>query len=128
LPGDGVLQNDKTSKQETFMATTMENLSTKWLSAKPMLYGLAIGLIAGPLISNYMGWQVTSSAAREQAHAGVVELKATACNAQARIDNPNSAKLDWSGRNDLAKKWAVMPGGTAADSDVVSACSNKLAA
>jgi hypothetical protein len=105
------------------MASTMENISTKWLSAKPMVYGLAIGLIAGPLISNYMGWQVTSSAARAQSRAGVVEVQASSCNAQARIDNPNSAKLDWSGRNDLAKKWA----GVAADQDVVSACSNKLA-
>jgi len=110
------------------MATTMENISTKWLSAKPMVYGLAIGLIAGPLISNYMGWQVTSSAARAQSRAGVIEVQASSCNVQARIDNPNSAKLDWTGRNDLAKKWAVMPGGAAADSDVVSACSSKLAA
>ena len=105
------------------MATTMETISTKWLSAKPMIYGLAIGLIAGPLISNYMGWQVTSGAARAQSHAGVVEVQAMACNAKARIDNPDSAKLDWSGRNDLAKKWAGVP----ADQDVISACSNKLA-
>ena len=76
------------------MATTMDTISTKWLSAKPMVYGLAIGLIAGPLISNYMGWQVTSGAAQALSRAGVVELQASSCNAQARIDNPNSAKLD----------------------------------
>jgi hypothetical protein len=40
---------------------------------------------------------------------------------------PDTSKLDYSARNDLAKKWAVMPGATTADSEVTSACARKLA-
>lgn len=105
----------------------MHTASVKWQTAKPMIYALAVGLIAGPLLSNYMGWQVTGGTARAQIRAGIVEVQALVCNAQARLDNAEPNKLDWSARNDLAKKWSVMPGAAAADSDVTNACSSKLA-
>lgn len=105
----------------------MKTASEKWESVKPMVYALAVGLVIGPLFSNYMGWQVTGGTSRAQIRAGIVETQAVVCNAQARLDNAEPNKLDWSARNDLAKKWSVTPGSSAADSDVTSACSSKLA-
>ena len=43
---------------------TRATWSTEWVTRKPQLIALAIGLIAGPLISNYAGWQVTSGNAQ----------------------------------------------------------------
>ncbi len=101
-------------------------LSAHWVERKPQLIALAIGLVAGPLISNYAGWQVTSGNARTQVRAGIVETQATYCNVSARLANAAPDKLDWSARVDLARKWAVMPGSDTADSDVTSACERKL--
>jgi hypothetical protein len=88
---------------------------------------LIIGLIAGPILTNIAGWQVLSGTARQQVQASAVEQQATFCAANARIAVPDTSKLDYTARNDLAKKWAVMPGATTADSDVTSACARKLA-
>jgi hypothetical protein len=86
-----------------------------------------IGLIAGPIITSIAGWQVLSGTARDQLRSGMVEQQATFCAANARIEVPDTSKLDYSARNDLAKKWAVMPGTTTAESDVTNACARKLA-
>jgi hypothetical protein len=71
--------------------------------------------------------QLWSGTAREQTRAGVVELQAVICAAQARTEVADTSKLEWSARTDLAKKWAVMPGAAAADPAVASACASKLA-
>jgi hypothetical protein len=89
---------------------------------------LVIGLIAGPFITNIAGWQVLSGTAREQVAASVIEQQATFCAANARLAVADTSKLDYSARNELAKKWAIMPGATTADSAVTSACARKLAA
>ncbi len=107
--------------------TAWENAASKWSAAKPAAIALAIGLVAGPLISNYIGWQVTSGTARAEVHAGIVEQQAMFCEARARAAMPTAAKLDWTARYELAGKWAVMPGSAPADSDVTSACATKLA-
>ena len=107
--------------------TAWENAASKWSAAKPAAIALAIGLVAGPLISNYIGWQVTSGTARAEVHAGIVEQQAMFCEAGARAAMPTAAKLDWTARYELAGKWAVMPGSAPADSDVTSACATKLA-
>ena len=99
----------------------------QWKTTKRIATALAIGLVAGPLITNYAGWQVTSSAARAQLRATVVEQQASFCDAWARADVQDPSTLDWSARRELAQKWAVMPGAASADSDVVIACSSKLA-
>jgi hypothetical protein len=106
----------------------MQTAAARWKTAKPMVTGLAIGLVVGPFLTNYLGWQVTGSSARDRVQSAVVEAKALVCNARARGEVAEPAKLDWSARNALAQKWAVMPGGTTADSAVASACSCKLAA
>ena len=109
------------------MAMTSKTTASAWESAKPKVMYLAIGLIAGPIITSIAGWQVLSGTARDQLHAGMIEQQATFCAANARIEMPDTSKLDYTARNELAKKWAVMPGATAAESDVTYACARKLA-
>jgi hypothetical protein len=106
--------------------TTWETVQAKWAATKPQAIALAIGLVAGPFISNFVGWQVTSSAAHTQARAGIVEQLSSFCDVRAREAVNNPGKLDWSARGELAKKWAVMPGATSAESDVTNACERKL--
>ena len=107
--------------------TTMQTATARWHTVKPKLIYLVIGLIAGPIITSIAGWQVLSGTARDQTHAGIIEQQATFCAASARIEMPDTSKLDYTARNDLAKKWAVMPGTTTAESDVTNACARKLA-
>ena len=109
------------------MAMTSKTTASAWESAKPKVMYLVIGLIAGPIITSIAGWQVLSGTARDQLHTGMIEQQATFCAANARIEMPDTSKLDYSARNELAKKWAVMPGATAAESDVTNACARKLA-
>lgn len=110
------------------MSTTiMQTAATKWQTAKPKVVYFAIGLIAGPLLTSFTGFQVLSGTARDQTHAGLVELQAVICAAQARTQVADASKLDWSARTELAKQWAVMPGATAAEPEVASACARKLA-
>jgi hypothetical protein len=105
-----------------------------WADAAPtrklagwLFMGLALGLVAGPLISNAYGWQVTADAARVQAAAAVLDSKAEICVARARAAYPAAAGLDWGARRELASQWAVMPGSTFADADVTTACTQGLA-
>lgn len=107
--------------------TILETIGRKLTAYKPMIQGLIIGLVLGPFLTNYLGWQTTSGRAVNDRQAAVVEALSSICSARARADNREAAKLDWSARNDLARKWAVMPGATAADPAVTSACVDKLA-
>jgi len=109
------------------MAMTSKPTASAWESAKPKVMYLVIGLIAGPIITSIAGWQVLSGTARDQLHAGMIEQQATFCAANARTEMPDTSKLDYTARNELAKKWAVMPGATVAESDVTNACARKLA-
>jgi hypothetical protein len=104
-----------------------ENAVSKWRAAKPAAIALAVGLVAGPLISNYLGWQVASGTARAEVHTGIVEQPAVFCAARARADVAAPAALDWTARYELAAKWAAMRGEGAPDPDVTSACASKLA-
>ena len=104
-------------------ATMRETAAAKWAAAKPVAIGLAVGLMAGPVISGLAGFQVRTSTAR----AGVVEQQAAFCAERARAaSTTGAAPLDWQGRSDLARKWAAMPGSAIVDMDVVYACSGKL--
>ena len=107
--------------------TTMQTAATRWQTIKPKAIYFVIGLIAGPLVTSVAGLQVLSGTAREQTRAGVVELQAVICAAQARTEVADTSKLEWTARTDLAKKWAVMPGATTADPAVASTCAGKLA-
>jgi hypothetical protein len=107
--------------------TPWEKTVSKWQAAKPAAIALTIGLVAGPLISNYVGWQVTSRTARAEIHAGLVEQQAMFCEARARADVSAPGELNWTARYELAVKWAPMPGAGPVDADVTSACARKLA-
>ena len=108
--------------------TWQDRFAEHWTTIKPLALMLALGLVAGPLISNYMGWQVTRGYADRQSRSSAVEQQAMVCSAMAQAETPDTAKLGWAERRTIAEKFAVMPGRDAADSDVVSACSQLLAA
>ena len=108
--------------------TTMQTAKSKWEKAKPLALAFVIGLVAGPLFTNYLGWQVTSRTAQADMRAGVVEQQALFCEARARADVTAPDKLSWDARYELAKKWAIMPGATEPPSGVASSCASKLAA
>jgi hypothetical protein len=112
---------------EDMMATMSTSATTNsWASIKPRAVALAIGLVMGPFISNFLGWQVTSGSAQAKLAHAVVEQQALFCEARARDDVTEPGKLDYTDRRNLAEKWAVMPGKTSADSAVTSACADRL--
>ncbi len=106
--------------------TMRETAAAKWAAAKPVAIGLAVGLIAGPVISGLAGVQVRTGTAQAAARAGVVEQQAAFCAERARAAATGTAQLDWRERSDLAREWAAMPGSTIVDTDAVYACSGKL--
>lgn len=108
-----------------------DRLATQWEVGKPVVLALVGGLIAGPILSGMLGYQVRTSTANAALHAGVVEQQAMFCQERARAALPADAgKIDWARGYDLAKQWAVMPGsaaGATADPDVRQACARLLA-
>ncbi|MBC4015519.1 hypothetical protein [Siccirubricoccus deserti] len=109
-------------------ATMMETAAAKWAEWKPIAIGVVIGLIAGPIVSSIAGFQTRTSTAEAATRAGIVEQQAMFCAERARGAMPAGAAVpEWNARNELARKWAIMPGATTADPEVVYACSGKLA-
>lgn len=106
--------------------SSTQTVQSKWETMKPLAIALAIGLVAGPLISNYAGWQVTSRTARAETRDSVVEQLALICERHARADVADPGKLDWDARSQLAKKWVEAPAAPLADVDVSGACARKL--
>jgi hypothetical protein len=96
---------------------------------KPRVIFLVIGLVLGPIISNWLGWQVTSDTMNTAVKDAVVGYRAGLCEERARSDpQATTAALEqYSARRKLAEKWALMPGEVKADLNVVSACSSRLA-
>lgn len=107
--------------------TPMQTTKSTWETYKPVAIALAVGLVVGPFITNYIGWQVTSGTARAQTRDGIVEQLALICEKRARADVADPAKLEWAARSDLAKKWVVAPGAPFADLDATGDCARKLA-
>jgi len=107
--------------------TLRDRATAKWLSIKPIATGVVIGLIAGPIISGFMGFQIRTSTAQAASRAGIVEQQAMFCAERAKAATPNTATLGWQARSELARVHATMPGSTTPDSDVVYACSSRLA-
>ncbi|MEK9970283.1 MAG: hypothetical protein VW600_14180 [Ferrovibrio sp.] len=108
-------------------STWQDRVGHQWTVLKPLALVLILGLVAGPLISNYMGWQVTRGFAERQSRASAVDQQAMICAALAHRDTADTAALGWAERRSIAEKYAVMPGRDAADSDVVRACTELLA-
>lgn len=113
-----------TSKQ-----SLSDRAAAKWAEMRPWALGLGIGLVAGPIISAVVGFQVRTSTAQAATRAGVVEQQANFCAERARAAHAATGAtgtMDWQKRSDLARAWATMPGETASDPDVVFACSSQL--
>ncbi len=100
---------------------------TEW---RPRILFLVIGLVLGPFISGWLGWQVTTGTMTSAVRDAVVDYRAELCakRAQADPEATPAALGDWSKRGELAKKWAVLPGEEEADRSVVSGCSSRLSA
>jgi hypothetical protein len=109
-------------------ARIAEAAATRWTTAKPLLLALGVGLVAGPVISGMVGFQMRTSTAQTLAHSGVVAQQAIHCDTQARLENADPKALDWSARNTLARRFATLPpGGDRVDPDVARACADRLA-
>lgn len=103
------------------------DVASRWTRAKPMLLGLGVGLVAGPILSGMLGFQMRTSTARTLAHEGVVAQQAIYCADRARAEAPGTAPTDWNARNDLARRFATTPGTTQVDYEVMRACADRLA-
>ena len=103
------------------------SLSDRWDKVKPAAYALVIGVIAGPILSSMLGFQVLSSTAQQRSESAGIAVQAQICAAQARVADPKASELDWSARRDLAEHWAIMPGAEQAMPGVISACNDLLA-
>jgi hypothetical protein len=104
----------------------MDTIKQEWTRRKPFIMGLVVGLLAGPLVSGIMGWQVTSAFLQRSVHTAIVAQQVGFCEFRARAAVKDPEKLDYTARYALAELWAKMPGQTATDSDVVSGCTNGL--
>jgi hypothetical protein len=105
----------------------LQTATAKWAELKPIVIGVAIGLVAGPIVSGVAGFQIRTSTAEAANRAGIVEQQAMFCAERGRAAlPPGTATPDWQARNALARQWAAMPGSTTADPEVVYACSNKI--
>ena len=58
-------------------ATMREAAAARWAAAKPVALGLAVGLVAGPVISGLAGFQVRTSTAQAAARDGIVAYLAS---------------------------------------------------
>lgn len=109
-------------------ASWQDRMGQQWNSIRLPLMLLAVGLIAGPLLSNYMGWQVTRGFAERQSAASAIEQQAMICAHNARSETPDTAALSWAARRELSEKYAVMPGRDAANAGVANACAQLMTA
>ena len=100
---------------------------TEW---KPRILFLVIGLVLGPLISGWLGWQVTAGTMSSAVQDAVIEYRADLCTKRAQADPEATPAVlgDWNSRRELAEKWAVLPGEEEADRSVVNGCSSQLSA
>ena len=111
---------------ETDKKSRTSEIIQEW---KPRIVFLVIGLIVGPFISSWLGWQVTTGTMESAAEDAVVAYRAEQCVKRAQADpEATSAVLqNYGDRRKLAEKWAITPGEEKADINVVSECSSRLA-
>jgi hypothetical protein len=106
---------------------------------KPVIWGAVIGAVAMSIVGFWvLGWTLGSSAermARDRAEAAVVDALTPVCVARFE-DEPDAAlklmelkkiSTSWDQRSFIEKGgWATTPGSAAPNSDVASACAEKL--
>ncbi len=108
------------------MASRVGEMIQEW---RPRIIFLVIGLVVGPFISSWIGWQVTTGTMEDEVGDAVVSYRAGLCAERARLDPEatSEALSDFTDRRKFAEKWALLPGEEEADRDVVRACNSLLA-
>ena len=109
----------------------MENAMSKFGERRNLVIGAVIGLVAGPIITSLIGWQVGFSTMEEQVSAAVVEQQALFCEQRtladpAYVDSATFKALEVNAKRDFVIPHAQMPGQDAAGRAVVNACLGKL--
>ena len=104
---------------------------SKFSEWRRLVIGLAIGLVAGPIITSIVGWQVSSGTMEEQVSAAVVEQQALFCEERAMadlayVDAATFKALEVNAKRDFVILHAQMPGQDAVDRAVVNACLRML--
>jgi hypothetical protein len=100
----------------------------------PFVWGLAVGAVALTIVAVSTGWVVTAGSSNGRVHAAWVDGQAAICNTLVQAHRKaNGDVADLAAyparatREALAKTFAVvLPGQEAADSGVISSCSNML--
>ena len=98
----------------------------RWGWVKPAVWGFILGLIVGPSVSGYFGWQVLADTAQRRVQSAVVDQEARTCALLAREHTPDVDKLGYGKRHDLAQQYAKLPWSDGSDYRVVDACANAL--
>ena len=96
---------------------------------RPRIIFLVIGLVVGPFISSWIGWQVTTGTMESAVSDAVVSYRGGLCAERARSDPEATSDMlnDTADRRKLAEKWAVLPGEEEADKNaVVRECNSLL--
>lgn len=106
---------------------TQDKARIFWRRWRLPITGFVIGLVAGPLISAWLGWQVASGTLREQVHDAVVTQQAELCEMLARAGADGLGQMDARQRIELAERHAQFPWVDAVDPEVVNRCSEGLA-
>jgi len=109
----------------------MENAMSKFSEWRRLVIGLAIGLVAGPIITSLIGWQVGFDTMEERVSAAVVEQQALFCEQRtladpAYVDAATFKALEVNAKRDFVILHAQMPGQDAVDRAVVNACLRML--
>ena len=97
---------------------------------KPRILFVVIGLVLGPFISGWLGWQVTAGTMDSAVQDAVVDYRAELCAKRAQADPEATPAVleNYSDRRKLAEKWAALPGEEEIDRDVVNKCNSRLSA
>lgn len=105
-----------------------DGLRDRWERNRPVIYALGLGMLLGPLVSSFLGYQVRTTTAEARVHAAVVEEQGRFCKERARAASAETGRLDWNRGYELARQWAKMPGAASADGDAIQACVRRLTA
>ena len=114
---------------ETAEKSRLSEIIQVW---RPRILYILLGMILGPFITSWVGWQVNinimTSTTNTAVDEAIVAYRAGMCVQRARSDPEATGAVlaDDSRRRKLAEKWAVMPG-EVPDLAVIIECSSRLA-
>ncbi|HKJ00102.1 MAG TPA: hypothetical protein VKB51_16615 [bacterium] len=109
------------------MNAMQRKLLDGWDRWKAPLGWLVVGLVAGPLLSGLLGWQVTTATLHRQVRDAIVTQQAAMCEMRARHHVKDLATLNFDQDGVVAQKYARFPWDPTEHLRVVDRCSNALA-